>query len=100
MSEAVSLLHSCKHPKRVRQANLTSAREQLAAIKSLASAQLSAELEMSPDILVFECSLFLTHIWKKEAQGTCYKEYPLDCQGQLSPETRVTTYTLAMGQHE
>lgn len=53
MSEAVSLLHSCKRPKRVRQENLTSAREQLAAIKRLASAQLSAELEMSPDILVF-----------------------------------------------
>lgn len=53
MSEAVSLLHSCKRPKRVRQENLTSAREQLAAIERLASAQLSAELEMSPDILVF-----------------------------------------------
>lgn len=34
-------------------ANLTSAREQLAAVKRLASAQFSAELEMSPDVLVF-----------------------------------------------
>lgn len=50
--EAVSLLLGCKHTERARQAKLTSAREQVAAIKPF-SAQLSAGLERFPDVLVF-----------------------------------------------
>lgn len=53
MPGAVSLLHSCKHAKRDRQAKLTSAREQLAATKPRASAQHSAGCEMSPDVFAF-----------------------------------------------
>lgn len=53
MPEAVSLLHSCKHIKRDRQAKLTSVREQLAAIKPLASVQPSAGCETFADVLLF-----------------------------------------------
>lgn len=47
------LLHSCKHVKRDRQAKLTSVREQLAAIKPLASVQPSAGCETFADVLLF-----------------------------------------------
>lgn len=53
MPEAISPIHSCEHTERDTQANLTSAREQLAAVKPSASAQRSAGFEMFSDVLVF-----------------------------------------------
>lgn len=52
--EAGSLQHSCKHTSRVRQAMLTSAREQRTAAQLSAPAQHSVVLEMFPDALAMQ----------------------------------------------